>query len=313
MSTYLTSAASHTEGHAFVIDLGRTAPESVAAEPSTSVHPTNSGDKGKGKESQNPHPPERSGSVSEHHVSVGSYPIVSGPLAMTPGSSKVAAEPSTVTGMQRQNSGSEQPTSSDKGKGKEKQTPLSPQRSGSVSGHVPAANLPGPFHVFSVSESGSTKPLTDPNVKPGPFHVFSMSDSDPAKPLIDPKAVLKQGPFHVQTFSASGPLAETPGPSKVAAKPSTKTGKRPPTIDKGKDSEKEKQTPHSPERSGSVSMHHEGIHIPADLPKIVHPQTSNSERTKATPLNRSTSSSGTAGKPPSGPGTRPSRKAQGKR
>ena len=139
MSTYLTSAASHIKGHAFVIDLGRTAPESVAAEPSTSVHPTNSGDKGKGKESQNPHPPERSGSVSEHHVSVGSYPIVSGPLAMTPGSSKVAAEPSTKTRMQRQNTGSEQPTSSDKGKGKEKQTP---QRPGSVFEHAPAANLP---------------------------------------------------------------------------------------------------------------------------------------------------------------------------
>ena len=138
-----------------------------------------------------------------------------------------------------------------------------------------------------MSESGSTKPLTDPKaiVKPGPFHVFSVSDSGPAKPLINPKAIVKPGHFHT-------------------AEPSTKTGKQPPTIDKGKDSEKEKQTPHSPERSGSVSTHHEGIHIPADSPVIAHPQTPNSERRKATPSNRSTSGSGTAG---------PSKKAQGKR
>ena len=77
----------------------------------------------------------------------------------------VAVEPSTTKGMQRQNTGSEQPTSSDKGKGKEKQTTLSPQRSDSISEHVPTANLPESHshqgHPASINTSPA-HPASDP-------------------------------------------------------------------------------------------------------------------------------------------------------
>ena len=137
----------------------------------------------------------------------------------------VAAEPSTKKEKQAQTSGSEKPTNSDKGKGKEEQTPHPPVSEH----HVHAANLPVKAQPqTSRSEGGEP---THPN------------------------------------RSALGP--ETPGPRKFAAEPSTETGKerqssgseKPTNIDhKGKG--KEKQTPHSPERSGSVSEHVPGANLP---------------------------------------------------
>ena len=119
---------------------GHTAPET--GEHSGSEQATiQVSDKGKGERKQIPHPLERSGSNSEHHVPAANL-------------------------KQR---GSEQPTNSDKGKGEEKQIPHPPKRSGSFSEHHVPANLPVKSELqTSKSEGGKPTPPNPPASVAGP-------------------------------------------------------------------------------------------------------------------------------------------------